>query len=73
MIYLAVFSSDQPINLLRIYAIKPDVLKAHIDAKLDKTRDQISHIGFPESWAKANGTLVLPVGDGQVEAANVAE
>lgn len=41
-----------------IYEIEPEIMVAETERKLDISQNQISHIGFSENWAKANGRVV---------------
>ncbi len=57
-IYLAVFSKARPMTVKVIYEIPPARLLAETERQLDRSRNAISHVGFSESWAADNGTVV---------------
>ncbi len=57
-IYFAVFYRANQIRVKRIYEIEPKVLLNETIRQLDRSRNTISHVGFPESWARQNGKLV---------------
>jgi hypothetical protein len=57
-IYLAVFDKSSPLNLKTVYEIEVSVLLAETERQLDRSQNDISHVGFSESWAKQNGKVV---------------
>lgn len=57
-IYLAIFYKDEQTRCKSIYEIDPKVAAVEAERQLDRSRNQISHIEFSESWAKKNGSLV---------------
>lgn len=57
-IFLAIFYKENQIKLKIIYEIAPGVLLAEAKKQLDKSRNEISHIGVPEKWAAENGKIV---------------
>ena len=57
-IYLAIFYKDEQTKCKFIYEIDPEVVAAEAKQQLDRSRNQISHVGFSEGWAKENGNLV---------------
>ena len=57
-IYLAIFYKDEQTRCKSIYEIDPKVAAVEAERQLDRSRNQISHVGFSESWAKKNGSLV---------------
>ena len=57
-IYLAVFRRDRQTECKAIYELATDALLAEAEHQLDRSQNRISHVAFPESWAKANGKLV---------------
>jgi hypothetical protein len=57
-IYLAVFFKTRPLTVKAIYEIAPNVLQAEAERQLDRSRNEISHVGFSESWAAKNGKSV---------------
>lgn len=57
-IYMGVFYQNNQLKIKTIYEIEPSVMLRAAEEKLDRSRNQISHLGFPESWAKQNGKVV---------------
>ena len=57
-IYYAVFYSGNQTMVKVIYEIEPDVLLRETERRLDRSKNSISHVSFPESWANANGRIV---------------
>jgi hypothetical protein len=57
-VYLAVFYKANQIKLKAIYELEPSVVLAETERKLNRSRNAISHVGFPISWAIQNGKLV---------------
>ena len=57
-IYLAVFYADNQTRCKLIYGIEPEVAVAEAERQLNISRNQISHVSFPVSWARANGEVV---------------
>ena len=57
-IYLAVFYADNQTRCKIIYELEPEVVLAEANRRLDRSRNQISHIGFSVSWARNHGTIV---------------
>ncbi len=57
-IYLAVFYSDNQTRCKVIYELDPDVVLSEANRKLDRSNNQISHIGFSPKWASENGVVV---------------
>ncbi len=41
-----------------IYEIEPLCLIKETERQLDRSRNAISHVGFSESWVRANGNIV---------------
>jgi len=62
-IYYAVFYSKNQIKAKIIYEIEPDVLLKEAERQLDQSRNNISHVGFSESWAKRKGRVVYKESD----------
>ena len=58
-IYLAVFDKNS-LDVKAIYEIQPKVLLKEAERKLDNSKNNISHVGFSENWAKKHGTVVFP-------------
>lgn len=57
-IYLAVFYQHDQSKIKVIYEIEPNAAVQEANRQLDRSRNAISHVGFPERWACANGTIV---------------
>lgn len=57
-IFLAVFRKDDPLHVLRMYVIDPDVLMTEAHRQLDRSRNVISHVRFSEAWARTHGRIV---------------
>ena len=45
-----------------IYELKVEDVVAETDRQLDRSTNQISHVGFGEAWAKKNGSVVYEDG-----------
>jgi hypothetical protein len=58
MIYFAVFYEQEQTKCKVIYEILPSVLLAETERQLDRSRNDISHVGFSENWIKENGKIV---------------
>ncbi len=57
-IYFAIFYKSNPIKIKIIYEIEPLKLEEETEVQLDKSRNEISHVGFSEKWVKNNGIIV---------------
>lgn len=57
-IYFAVFYKANQIKVKIIYELKTDIVLAETIRKMDRSKNRISHVGFSERWAKANGRVV---------------
>lgn len=57
-IYFAVFYAADQTRCKAIYEIEPEVLLLETERNLDRSRNDISHVGFTEVWAKRNGAMV---------------
>lgn len=57
-IYLAIFYKERPLNVKVIYELDPKTVRKETEAKLDRSSNAISHVGFTETWAKANGKVI---------------
>ncbi len=57
-IYLAIFYASNQTKIKIIYELEPAVVRAETERKLDRSKNDISHVGFSESWAKRNGVVV---------------
>jgi hypothetical protein len=56
-IYIAIFYKNS-LDVKAIYEIQPKVLLKETERQLDRSSNEISHVGFSENWAKENGTVV---------------
>ena len=60
-IYLAIFFAEDQTRVKAIYELDPHLVEREAIRKLDRSRNEISHVGFPESWARKNGRVVYSV------------
>lgn len=58
-IYLAIFREDNQTEVMVIYELAPNVVLRETERQLDASKNEISHVGFSESWAKTNGRVVF--------------
>jgi argininosuccinate synthase len=54
----AVFDEKEQTKCKVIYEIMPDVLLAEAERQLNRSSNDISHVGFTETWAKEHGKIV---------------
>jgi len=47
-IYLAVFYKEIPLKIKVIYEIEPEILSNEAERQLDRSTNNISHVGFSE-------------------------
>jgi hypothetical protein len=57
-IYFAVFYAENQTKVKVIYELEPEVVLPETIQKLERSRNDIGHVGFSESWAKKNGKVV---------------
>jgi hypothetical protein len=57
-IYFAVFYEKEQTKCKVIYEIMPEVLLSEAERQLDRSSNDISHVGFTETWAKEHGKIV---------------
>jgi hypothetical protein len=57
-IYLAVFFRHEQTRCKVIYELDPTVLLMEAERQLDRSRNDISHVSFPEQWASQQGVIV---------------
>lgn len=62
MIYFAIFYKKDPLEVKVIYEIKPQVLLKETERQLDRSSNDISHVGFSEEWSIENGETVYKDG-----------
>jgi len=55
MIYCAVFERSNPLTVLTIWEIAPQVMLIEAERQLDASQNDISHIGFTRKWVRENG------------------
>ena len=58
LVYCAVFQRANPLTVLEIWEIEPDVMLLEAERQLDASQNDISHIGFTRRWVRDNGTSV---------------
>jgi hypothetical protein len=57
-IYCAVFDAESPLDVITIYEIPVDVMLRETERQLDKSSNEISHVGFTIKWAQQHGKVV---------------
>ncbi len=57
-IYLAIFYKHNQAQVKAIYELEPEIVVKETERKLDRSGNNISHVGFTEKWAQANGTII---------------
>ena len=57
-IYFAVFYADNQARCKVIYELEPEVVLVETNQQLDRSRNDISHVGFSVRWAHSNGKVV---------------
>lgn len=57
-IYLSIFYKKKPLTVKIIYEIQPAVLLQETERQLDRSNNEISHVGFSEDWAKTYGRII---------------
>jgi len=57
-IYLAVFYSSDQIKVKEIFELEPETVAAETERKLNRSQNNISHVGFSVRWARENGKIV---------------
>ncbi|GHT41815.1 hypothetical protein FACS189443_4080 [Planctomycetales bacterium] len=57
-IYFAVFYASDQTRCKVIYEIMPEALLAETERQLDRSSNDISHVGFSEPWVRENGKIV---------------
>jgi hypothetical protein len=57
-IYFAVFYADNQTKLKIIYELEPSVVLVETERQLDRSSNDISHVGFSEPWVKKSGKVV---------------
>jgi hypothetical protein len=62
-VYFAVFYEANQTKAKVIYELEPATVLAETERQLDQSKNAISHVGFTEPWAKANGKVVYEDND----------
>ena len=57
-VYFAVFYEANQTKCKVIYEIEPKTVIEETERQLDRSRNDISHVGFSEEWARKNGRVV---------------
>lgn len=57
-VFLAVFYKQDQLRCKSIYEMDPGVMQLEAERQLDRSSNNISHVSFPESWAKMRGRLI---------------
>ena len=57
-VYLAVFYAANQTKCKVIYELEPDDVLKETERQLDRSRNVISHVGFPEKWGRQHGRIV---------------
>lgn len=57
-LYFAVFFKADQTKVKVIYELEPRVVLDETKRRLDRSKNAISHVGFTEKWARANGIIV---------------
>lgn len=57
-VYFAVFYEANQTKCKVIYEIEPQVIVEETERQLNRSRNDISHVGLSEEWASKNGRLV---------------
>ena len=58
-VYFAVFYEANQTKCKVIYEIEPSAVVEETERQLDRSSNEISHVGFSENWARSNGRLVF--------------
>jgi len=57
-VYFAIFYKKDPLKVKIIYEIEPNVVIEETERQLDRSKNDISHVGFTEEWASKNGIVI---------------
>ncbi len=57
-IYLAVFFADNQLKAKTIYELDPEIVEREAVRQLDRSSNDISHVGFSISWTAEHGRVV---------------
>ena len=59
-VYCAVFNKQSPLEVISIFEVEPEVVIKEAERQLDRSSNDISHVGFNVKWATDNGKKVYP-------------
>ena len=57
-IYYAVFYKHNQMHVKVIYELDPKIVVQETERQLDRSENEISHVGFSERWVRENGKIV---------------
>lgn len=57
-IYDAVFYKHNQMKVKVIYKLEPEIVVRETERQLDRSGNEISHVGFSERWVRENGKIV---------------
>ncbi len=57
-VYFAVFYAANQTKVKVIFELEPESVVTETERQLDRSRNEISHVGFRERWARENGKIV---------------
>ena len=63
LVFFAVFEARGQTQVKIIYELDPEMVLRETERRLDNSINQISHVGFSENWARANGRIVYSKSD----------
>jgi hypothetical protein len=58
-VYYAVFYKVNQTKVKIIYELDPSTVVSETERQLDRSKNAISHVNFPEAWVQANGRVVF--------------
>lgn len=61
-IYCITFSDEEPLTVIDIYEIEPNIFLKEALRQLGVSKNVISHVGVAKRWVVERGTLVYPTG-----------
>lgn len=57
-IYCAVFDEESPLDVIAIYEVPVEVMLREAERQLDRSRNEIAHVGFTIKWTQQHGKTV---------------
>lgn len=57
-IFCAIFKEDSPLDVEAIYEVNVKTVLKETERQLDRSSNDISHVGYTIKWVKENGTLI---------------